>query len=662
MLSSLSEFEFLRSTRIPIEEVDQVRILVEKELGLGQYEYIADVKICDISMRGIGMVSSSEHSIGESLRFSINFKRMVFEVEGEVVRVWSSREEKGPITYGVVLEELPEMKRFMQYYISSLPLERLRECLQQLSLTPHGSRLGEGVELLPLTVSLFLDLVEASKKDEDFLPPLLWEVAQVLNAERACVRLIHPESNSLREMVSLQEVEAKSSSDYRQGIAGLVFTSGMPLNIDTDHDTIRWPQGQEKRVDQADEPQNPTNGPVKSVICYPFRNASDKVVGVVEVVNKQGRQRFSINDEEAMEIISMALGIIFRNHEPMVEGSLVRGFSTPFDRKHAIIGHSVVIKNLRRSIVQLKDIETSILIQGEEGVGKSLLAQVLHSEGRWGGQQLTVVDSLSLSEQQMAAKLLGKEGLLSRLREQGGGLIVKNGDRLSPGIQYECLRMLHQDSRGEEGRPQWASRIIMTSVQDLEQKAGQGEFSPELFEYFSKAFLEIPPLRKRLDDIESLVLYFLKLECRNQGLLLKSFSPQLLEAFRYYEWPGNIRELRHYVERAVTLNPKNHVICKFDGLAMPKLKKNIESLQLLDDDIPWGIKSSLSLKERMSIIERKVIDGEIRRFRGNKSRAAAAMGISREALRKKLLFSQKVLAGCRQQEGDVAETGDKKAA
>ena len=662
MLSSLSEFKFLRSTRIPLEEVDQVRILVEKELGLDQYEYIADARICDISMGGIGMVSSSEHSIGESLRFSVNFKRMVFEIEGEVVRVWSSREEEGQITYGVVLEELPEMKRFMQCYISSLPPERLRECLEQLSLTPHGSRLGEGVELLPLTISLFLDLVESSKKDEDFLSPLLREVAQVLNAERACVRLIHPESNSLREMVSLQEVKVRSSFDYRQGIAGLVFTSGMPLNIDTDHDTIRWPQGQEKRVDQAGGPQDPTNKPVKSVICYPFHNASDKVVGVVEVVNKQGSQRFSINDEEAMEIISMALGIIFRNHKPMVEGSLVRGFSTPFDRKHAIIGRSSAIKNLRRSIVQLKDIETSILIQGEEGVGKSLLAQVLHFEGRWGGQQLTVVDSLSLSEQQMADKLLGKEGLLSRLREQGGGLILKNGDRLPPGIQYECLRMLQQDSRREEGRPQWASRIIMTSTQDLEQKAAQGEFSPEFFEYFSKAFLEIPPLRKRLDDIESLVLYFLKLECRNQGLLLKSFSSELLEAFHYYEWPGNIRELRHYAERAVTLNPKDHVICNFDGLAMPKLKKNIESLQLLDDDIPWRIKSSLSLKERMSIIERKVIDGEIRRFRGNKSRAAAAMGISREALRKKLLFSQKILAGCRQEEGDVAETGGKKAA
>ena len=185
-------------------------------------------------------------------------------------------------------------------------------------------------------------------------------------------------------------------------------------------------------------------------------------------------------------------------------------------------------------------------------------------------------------------------------------------------------------------------RLIALSSLDLSTLVDKGEFDYELFDFINKAFIEIPDLKNRSDDVEALINYFLKMECRKQGLLLKAFSPRLVEEFSEYEWPGNISELKRYVERAVTLSPRDHIINEINDLTIPKLKKAVRGLKLFDD-IKFASQSDLSLKDRMSLIERKIIDSEIKRVKGNKSKAAKEMGISREALRKKLLHSDEIL-------------------
>ena len=324
----------------------------------------------------------------------------------------------------------------------------------------------------------------------------------------------------------------------------------------------------------------------------------------------------------------------------------MRSFSTPFDREYAIIGGSAAVQEMRKAIVRFKDVDGPVLIQGEEGVGKMLLAQVIHYEGRRGGQPWEVVDCRYLRKEELEYKLFGQDNLLSRMR--GGSLIFKHCQQLPPCLQDQLLAILKSGALPGSDLA-LDLRPLFTSSEDLERKVMEGGFNSQLFEHISKMFVQLPSLRERLEDIPGLVNYFLKLECREQGMLLKAFSAPLLERLEEHFWPGNVLELRRLVARAVVLNPKNHIITELSELTAPRIKRGLQGLKLFED-IPYAATAGLKLKDRLALIERSVIESEIKRCKGNKSQSAKAMGISREALRKKLLQSDKVLEELRRQQ------------
>jgi len=186
-------------------------------------------------------------------------------------------------------------------------------------------------------------------------------------------------------------------------------------------------------------------------------------------------------------------------------------------------------------------------------------------------------------------------------------------------------------------------RIVATTTRDLGVLVANGEFDAELYEYLAKATVFMEPLRRRGDDFELLVDYFLKVECKKQGLLLKSFAPKLMERLKKYDWPGNIKELKLAVERAVLYNPKAHVITDLDIQDSASPIVDISEKKRMFGDLPFVSDHTIALKDRLALIEREMIHAEIRRNNGNKSKAAKEMGISREALRKKLLMSTEIL-------------------
>ncbi len=641
MLTSLSEFKFFQSFRMPIEEADQVRFLVESDDGLDDYKYIEDAKLVDVSSSGLGFSCSKQLSVGDDLRITIQFKKLFIDIEGTVVRSFSENVESDKIIYGVEIEETKDMSRFLQKFILSLHPERLRECMVQLSLTDRYSRSSEGIEMFSLLISVFRDLTKFGEKEE-FLNAMLEEVTRILDAQRASVFLINPENNKLQAIAALGMEKEKLKFDYRQGIAGSVFTTGVSLNIDTERDETRF-------SDSIDVMSGFTT---KSIICNPIYNREDKTIGVIEVLNKRGGQRFTEEDEKVMKVLSLVFSSIFHTFNPMSEKSQIRRFSTPFDREFAIIGKSTPINSLRRSIVKLKDVDTPLLVHGEYGVGKTLYGQVVHFEGKRGLKEFKTVDCKNMSEQFFQETFLGENCVFETVK--GGTILLRNIECLSYNHQMKVFELL-QKGFLEGSTISFDFRLISTTNVDINEMVKEGKFNEDFFEFISKGFISIPPLRERNEDIEGLVNYFLKMECRKQGLLLKAFSPKLLEDFTNYDWPENILELKTYVERAVTLNPRNHIINEINDLTIPKLNKSIKGLRIFDD-IPFASSSELCLKDRVSLIERKIIEMEIKRVKGNKSKAAKEMGISREALRKKLIHSDEVL------ERVTGTDGQKKAA
>lgn len=632
MLASFSEFKFFQSFRIPVEEADDLRFLLQREDDLGNYTYLEDAVLVDISVTGLGFSTKERLSVGTELVISMQFKKHHIDLTGRVVRAFANTIDDEEIIYGVEIDVEDKIHKFLQSYIMSFSTDRLKDCLIESALKERYTKASDGFEMFSLLLSLFKDITHFGDK-EGFLDNMLEEVVRILNAQRSSIFLINPETNELEAITALGVEKDTLKFDYRLGIAGSVFTTGVALNIDTKSDQSRF----------NDEFDQKLSFSTKSIICHPIHNREDKIIGVIEVINKRNQDRFTIEDEKTMKVLALVFSSVFHNYNPISEKSQIRRFSTPFDRKYALVGKHPHMGSLRNSILKLKDLNSPVHIFGEPGVGKTLYAKILHHEGKRGLNNFLIVDCESKDIEKLEKQLFGpQEDECAFTSIKGGTVILHEIHHLTFEMQEKLFKIL-QDKGLEGGRMSFDTRIISTSSKDLGQAANNGEFNKHLFEYLSTAFVHMEPLRRRIDDIELLVDYFLKLECKKQGLLLKNFSPKAIDKMKEHDWPGNVKELKKSIERAVLYNPKSHILTEvvFENDSIPLTDK--VSKQRMFGTIPHVSDFNISLKDRIALVEREIILQEIKRCNGNKSKAAKEMQISREALRKKLLISDKII-------------------
>ncbi|MGE3608136.1 MAG: sigma 54-interacting transcriptional regulator [Bacteriovoracaceae bacterium] len=635
MLTSFSEFKYYQSFRVPVESRDDIMFFVEHENDAGKFEPIEKVKLIDVSMTGLGFVTSFPMPIGTILRCSIQFKRIRIEFGANIVRAFkdvNSQDES--MSYGAELdsEDYGHMKRFIEQYIQSLSPERLKESLAHLALSQNLSSEKEGFEMFSLLLSLFKDITQFGNK-EKFVESMLEEIVRILNGQRASIFLINTETNELEAVAALGIDKELLKFDYRKGIAGSVFTTGVSLNIDCKTDKVRFSEEMDKM----------TGFETKSIICGPITNREDKIIGVIEVLNKRNEDRFTAEDEKTMKVLALILSSVFHHYNPISEKSLIRRFSAPYDREFAWIGRSPQTSDIRKSIVKLKDIDSALLINGEVGVGKKLFARIVHNEGKRGLAPYFVINCKGVDPQFLEREIFGAPDQQSKLEECIGGSVVFDEISYMPiTLQMKLLKVL-QDRRLPHSTIGLDFRAIFTSSRNLKHLVDEeGAFNPDLFQFINATEVNIEPLRKRQGDIEDLVSFFLKKECKKQGLLLKEFSEEAKGQLLNYPWPGNVSELEKAIEKAVLYNPKAHIIADLGSKASPIIDVTKMSNCMLEN-IPHADDASLPLKDRVALVEREMILAEIKRHKGNKSKAAAAMGISREALRKKMLMSDEIL-------------------
>ena len=313
---------------------------------------------------------------------------------------------------------------------------------------------------------------------------------------------------------------------------------------------------------------------------WPFSNGEGKTIGALVLVNpREGR-------EENILGFLMALSALFWDTPSPVS-------KPPPGRALALVGKSRHVGYLRASLKKFRNKLTPLLLVGPEGTGKTLWARILHQEGSVGDGEFFPIDCKDSH---------WKEGVGNLGERRGGSLFLKNIHVLSPNERGELETLLEGVSH---------HRILVSSVEPIQWHFPEAET------------LVFWPLRRRTKDIPLLLEYFLEGECAKNHLPKKSFSPQLLEFLVGQDWPGNVRELKDCVVRALERYPEEGVLRERTGLV------DYPSPPSLGD-------SRLPLKKRISLLEREIIGEEIRRKGGNKSRAARDLGISREALRRKL--------------------------
>lgn len=636
MLTSFSEFKYYQSFRVPVESRDDVQFLVEYENEQGRLEPVDKVKLTDVSMTGLGFNTNFPMPTGTTLRCSLQFKRLRFDFGASVVRAFhdvnSPVEES--MSYGAELDEedYGNMKRFIEQYIQSLPPERLKDSLTQLALTQHYASEKEGFEMFSLLLSLFKDITQFGNK-EKFVESMLEEIVRILNGQRASIFLINTETNELEAVAALGIDKELLKFDYRKGIAGSVFTTGVSLNIDCKTDKVRF----------SEEIDKVTGFDTKSIICSPISNREDKIIGVIEILNKRNEDRFTVEDEKTMKVLALILSSVFHHYNPMSEKSLIRRFSTPYDREHAWIGRSSQTSEVRKAVVRLKDIDSPLLINGEAGVGKKLFGRIVHNEGKRGLAPFITVSCKGVDEESLGVELFGSETQKSKLEECIGGTFVIDEIGYMPiPMQMKLLKVM-LDRRIPGSHISLDLRMVFTTSRNLKAMIEEdGSFNPGLYNFMCSSEVAIEPLRKRPQDIDDLLTFFLKKECRKQGLLLKDFSDEVKDQLTSYSWPGNVVELEKAVEKAVLYNPKSHVIGDLGSKATPIIDLT-KGTNCMLENIPNADNTDLPLKDRVALVEREMILAEIKRHKGNKSRAAMSMGISREALRKKMLGTDEII-------------------
>lgn len=635
MLTSFSEFKYYQSFRVPVESRDDVQFLVEYENDQGKLEFVENTKLADVSMSGIGFVTKFPLPLGTTLRCSLQFKRLRFDFGATIVRAFrdtSSQDES--MSYGAELdsEDYGNMKRFIEQYIQSLPPERLKDSLVRLAMTQHYTSEKEGFEMFSLLLSLFKDITQFGNK-EKFVESMLEEIVRILNAQRASVFLINTETNELEAVAALGIDKDLLKFDYRKGIAGSVFTTGVSLNIDTKTDSVRF----------SEEVDLKTGYETRSILCSPISNREDKIIGVIEVLNKRNEDRFTLEDEKTMKVLTLILSSVFHQYNPLSERSLIRRFSTPYDREFAWIGRSPQTSEVRKAIVRLKDLDSPVFVAGEMGVGKKLFARILHNEGKRGLAPYIVINCKGIDGATLEAQIFGTASTPSKLEECVGGTVVFDEVSFLPlAMQGKLLQTL-KDRRITGSKISLDVRAIFTSSKNLKALVDdEGTFNPDLYQYMMASDVHIDPLRKRTQDIEDILTFNLKRECRKQGLLLKEFSDTVKAQLMSYSWPANVSELENAVAKAVLYNPKAHVISDLGDKSSPIIDVTKTSNCMLEG-IPFADDFHVPLKDRVALVEREMILAEIKRHKGNKSKAATSMGISREALRKKMLMSDEII-------------------
>jgi two-component system nitrogen regulation response regulator NtrX len=308
------------------------------------------------------------------------------------------------------------------------------------------------------------------------------------------------------------------------------------------------------------------------------------------------------------------------------------------ERAHEIIGVSGAINELRRQIAVAAPSNGRVLVFGENGAGKELVARAVHALSARRDRPFVEVNCAAIPDELIESELFGHEkgaftGATARRRGKfeladGGTLFLDEIGDMSLKTQAKVLRVLEEQTIERIGGHEPIRvdvRVIAASNRALPELIGQGRFREDLYYRLNVIPVEVPPLRRRREDILLLVEHFLKTFCAEYGKRLKSLSGEAVAYFMGYDWPGNVRELRNMVERLVIMSPED-VITPAD---LPPPLRPREVVELA----PGG---PASLRDAREAFERGYILGELRVHEWNITRTAKALGIGRVHLWRKL--------------------------
>jgi Nif-specific regulatory protein len=507
---------------------------------------------------------------------------------------------------------------------------------------------------------------------QELLPFIIDKCRETLSAEGAAVLLLDRDRNEFYfPYVSDADSEvAKRLTGLRfpadLGFAGVVLSSGRSLKVDSVQQDPRFYQGADK-----------TSGlTTRNLIAAPLLSRQGPI-GVVEAVNRRGKSAFSDEDLRLLEALTGSISVAIENARLYAQireseaslltqvGALRRDLARQ-DRFSEMVGTSPAMVEVYHLMETAAASSITVLIEGETGTGKELVARGIHRASGRANAPFLAINCAAMPETLLESELFGhRRGAFTGavrdnpglFRSAGGGAVFLDevGD-MPLAMQAKLLRVLEEEEVvpvGDSFPCKVNVRVFSATNRDLRAEVKRGNFREDLYYRLAVFPIKLPPLRDHREDIPLLVQHFLNKAAERQHKRVAGFDEAALAILSRWDWPGNIRELQNEIERAVALTRDNGIInashlstalrtAAMSGneavhtnavVSNPDSRSNSDAKQAADRTIGGN---EGSLREARAAFEARYIADALSRCKGNVSRAAKVMGMSRVQLQRKV--------------------------
>jgi transcriptional regulator with GAF, ATPase, and Fis domain len=464
------------------------------------------------------------------------------------------------------------------------------------------------------------------------LEPLLVQMAEaaarLLEADRASIFLWDRPNHTLvgRPALGLPEGELRIRDD--RGVVGEVIRTGEPRRVDAAVE----PDAVDRNVDAQLRYQT------RSLLCVPLRGRSGELFGAFELINKVAGT-FSKEDEEALGELASHAAVALENAQDRRQLLTVhRQMAEQAAEKVQMIGESPAVEALRSIIRRVADTDLAVLILGENGTGKEVVAQSIHYLSRRRDQPFVAVNCAAIPEALAESELFGHEkGAFTDAREArqgkfelaaGGTLFLDEIGDLSLSGQAKLLRVIEEKVLVRVGGStpiHTDARLLAATNQNLAEMVRAKRFREDLYFRLNVVTLDLPPLRERQGDVLLLAEYFLNDFCRRARRKTAALSAGARKRLMEHPWPGNIRELRNLMERLAYLSTEDRIEAADLAFILSPRGETVSAVDLSQSFVDATVRFQIDYIRR-----------QIEQSGGNMSLAASRLGLHRSNLYRKM--------------------------
>ena len=461
--------------------------------------------------------------------------------------------------------------------------------------------------------------INSIKQPDELLESILDIALQQLLAERGFI-LLKDKGNSTEYIPrAVRNINSTKISDVKD-----ISHSTIQKVLETSQSILTYDALSDERFDDA---QSIIIQQIRSIACVPLLLRGE-LLGVIYIDSRGHKARFSRQSLDFLQAFANQAAIALENARLIAqfqqENALLK---EEFHRIYAfkeIIGKSKAMDRVFQLMGKVLNNETTVLLLGETGTGKEIIARAIHYNGLRSEKSFVPVNCGAIPENLIESELFGhkkgaftgaisdKKGLVEMA--DGGTLFLDEVGELPPTTQVKLLRFLQdrQFTPVGEVHPRKADvRIIAATNRDLQESIKEGTFREDLFYRLNVININIPPLRERTRDIPLLAVHFLEKYRQKLDKPVESFSAKALELISTYNWPGNVRELENTVERAMVMAGGTEIT--ENDLMLPDAIKNHS-----------GIQAGMTLQQISQILLQKTLES----VDGNKTRVAEMMDVS----------------------------------